>query len=61
MFLNKESEKSRESFKIYQIFKKKIFLNVSAELDMENSICLISVHSFIEKPTVILFILNVKI
>lgn len=61
MFLNKESEKSRESFKIYQIFKKKIFLNVSAELDMENSICLISVHSFIEKPTEILFILNVKI
>lgn len=61
MFLNKESEKVENHLKYIRFLRKKIFLNVSAKLDMENSICLISVHSFIEKPTEVLFILNVKI
>lgn len=34
--------------------KKKRLLNVSAGLNMEYSTCLISVHSFIGKPTEVL-------
>lgn len=46
--------------KYIRFLRKKKFLNVNAELNVENSTCLISVHSFIEKPTEVLFILNVK-
>lgn len=52
MFLNRKWKRNGASFKIYQILKReKDLLNVSAELNTENSTCLISTCSFIyRKP-----------
>lgn len=54
MFLSRERvwKRNGASFKIYQILKReKDLLNVNAELNIENSTCLISICSFIyRKP-----------